>query len=121
MTAPGHTTPLAMGLISVASFIGSFGAVFLKAGAARLHDGWRYLFLNPKLILGVVLFCASSLFYIVAMRQGELSVLYPLVSLSYIWALIWSRLFFKERLTRDKFAGLMLILIGIVFIGLGKG
>lgn len=130
MTAPGllltvaqpaRTTTLAMGLICVSSFIGSFGAVFLKAGAARLHDGWRYLFLNPKLVLGVILFAASSLFYVIAMRQGELSVLYPLVSLSYIWALIWSRLFFNERLTRNKFAGLALILLGIVFIGIGRG
>jgi len=31
---------------------------------------------------------------------GELSVLYPMVALGYVWTLIWSRLFFAERITR---------------------
>jgi uncharacterized membrane protein len=115
-----HTTVMAIVLVSIASFIGSLGALFLKAGAGRLHEGWIYLVLNPRLILGVVLFCGSSLFYILAVRQGELSILYPLVSLSYIWAVLWSRLFLGERLNRAKTLGLLLILCGIVFIGIGK-
>ena len=47
-------------------------------------------------------------------------MLYPLVSLSYIWALLWSRLFFKEPFTKRKFCGLGLIVLGIVFVGLGN-
>ena len=114
-------TPLrSMLLIFAASFIGSFGALFLKAGAAKLHGGLRYLFFNAKLALGVALFMGSSLLYVLGLKQGELSVLYPLVSLSYIWALLWSRLFLKEPFTRHKFYGLALILVGIVFIGIGK-
>lgn len=119
--AVAQSTPAqSIALVFIASFIGSFGALFLKAGAGRLHDGLRYLVLNPKLILGVVLFVASSIAYVVGIRKGELSVLYPLVSLSYIWALLWSRLFLKEPLTRNKFYGLGLIVLGIVFIGLAK-
>ncbi len=108
-------------LVGIASFIGSFGALFLKAGAAKLHGGVRYLVFNPKLLLGVALFCASSLAYVVGVRRGELSVLYPLVSLSYIWTMVWSVMFLKERMTKNKFLGLGLIVAGIVFIGLGKG
>jgi drug/metabolite transporter (DMT)-like permease len=47
-------------------------------------------------------------------------VLYPLVSLGYIWTLLWSNLFFKEPLTRHKFLGLFLILVGVSFIGIGN-
>jgi drug/metabolite transporter (DMT)-like permease len=46
-------------------------------------------------------------------------VLYPLVSLGYVWTLIWSRLFFGEPVTRNKLAGLSLILLGILLVGLG--
>lgn len=108
-------------LVALASFIGSFGALFLKAGAAKVKLGKRYLFLNSRLALGVALFCASSLAYVVGLRQGEISVLYPLVSLSYIWTMLWSWLFLKERMTRNKFLGIGLIVVGIVFIGIGKG
>jgi drug/metabolite transporter (DMT)-like permease len=42
-----------------------------------------------------------------------------LVSLGYIWTLLWARLFFKESFTPQKFAGLALILAGVVLVGLG--
>lgn len=116
MKTPVHS----MLLVFVASFIGSFGAVFLKAGAGRLHGGIRHLVFNPRLILGVALFLLSSYFFVLGVKQGELSVLYPLVSLSYIWALLWSRIFFNEPVTRNKFYALILILVGIAFVGMGN-
>jgi drug/metabolite transporter (DMT)-like permease len=106
-------------LVFIASVIGSFGAVFLKLGAARL-DGTVLSFLNSRLALGVALFLGSSVFYSLGIRGGQLSVLYPMVSLGYIWTLLWSKLFFNEPLTRTKFAGLGLILLGVFFVGLGS-
>ncbi|MGH9661177.1 MAG: EamA family transporter [Bryobacteraceae bacterium] len=113
-------TPLSsMLLVLVASFIGSFGAVFLKAGSAELRHRLRNI-INPRLAAGVAMYLFSTLFFIVAIRNGELTVLYPLVSLGYVWTLLWSRLFFKEPFTRGKFYGLALILVGVFFIGLGN-
>jgi drug/metabolite transporter (DMT)-like permease len=43
-----------------------------------------------------------------------------MVSLGYIWTLLWSKLFFNEPLTRNKFFGLGLILLGVFFVGLGS-
>ena len=43
-----------------------------------------------------------------------------MVSLGYIWTLLWSRLFFNEPFTRGKFLGLGLILVGVFFVGLGS-
>jgi drug/metabolite transporter (DMT)-like permease len=121
MTAQASATPFqSMVLVGIASFVGSFGALYLKAGAAKLNLGLRYLILNGRLLLGVTLFVTSSLAYVVGIRHGELSVLYPLVSLGYIWTLLWSALFLKERITRNKLFGLLLIVLGIVLIGFGK-
>lgn len=106
-------------LVLVASFIGSFGAVFLKSGSEKLRIGLRH-FINPRLAAGVAMYLISTVFFIVAIRDGELTVLYPLVSLGYVWTLLWSRLFFKEPFTRFKFVGLALILTGVFFIGLGN-
>ena len=106
-------------LVFAASVIGSFGAVFLKMGAARL-DGSILSFVNSRLLLGVTLFLGSSVFYAFGIRGGQLSVLYPMVSLGYIWTLLWSRLFFNEPFTRNKFVGLGLILLGVFCVGLGS-
>jgi multidrug transporter EmrE-like cation transporter len=106
-------------LVLVASLFGSFGAVFLKLGAARLKNGFWHV-LNVPLGVGVALFLGSSYFFVLGIRHGELSVLYPMVSLGYIWTLVWSRVFFKEAFTRQKFMGLGLILLGVFFVGLGS-
>jgi multidrug transporter EmrE-like cation transporter len=109
-----------MAMVLAASFIGSFGAVFLKAGAERLHRNPITLLMNWRLAIGVAFFMGSSLLYPKGIKQGELTVLYPMVSLGYVWTLLWSRLFFGEPFTRGKFAGLGLILLGIVFLAFGN-
>jgi len=109
-----------MALVVGASFFGSFGAVFLKSGSEQLRHGLRYM-LNWKLGLGVLLFVLSSLFFVRGIKHGEISVLYPMASLGYIWTLVWSRLVFGERFTKAKLAGLGLIILGVCFVGMGNG
>ncbi len=113
------TTPLSsILLVLLASFIGSFGAVFLKLGSQHLHKGIRGA-LNWQLAAGIALFLGSSVPFIMALKHGELSVLYPMVSLSYVWTMVWSRLLFKENVNRTKVGALALILAGIVCIAAG--
>jgi drug/metabolite transporter (DMT)-like permease len=106
-------------LVFLAGVVGSFGALFLKMGAVRL-DGGLLSFLNRRLIFGVALYLGSSVIYIAGLRGGQLSVLYPMVSLGYIWTILWARLFFQEAFTKRKMAGLALILLGVALVGLGE-
>ena len=105
-------------LVLLASFIGSFGAVFLKLGSQHLSRGIRGA-LNWQLAAGIALFLGSSVPFIIALKHGELSVLYPMVSLGYVWTMVWSRILFKEPVTGAKVGALALILAGITCIGLG--
>ena len=114
-------TPLSsMLLVFVAAFLGSFGAVFLKAGAGRLHRRITTLLFNWRLALGVVFYVLSSFFFVLGVREGELTILYPMVSLGYVWTLVWSRLFFREAITPNKFLGIGLVLAGVVLLSLGN-
>ncbi len=106
-------------LVLLASFIGSFGAVLLKAGASRLHRDFKSLIFNYRLAGGAALFIGSSYFFVLGVRYGELTVLYPLNAVGYVWTLLWSRLFFGEPFTKFKFIGLALILSGIVILFAG--
>jgi multidrug transporter EmrE-like cation transporter len=52
-------------------------------------------------------------------RHGELSVLYPMVSVGYVCTMFWSRLFFGEPITMPKLGALAVIVAGIVCINIG--
>ena len=108
-----------MALVFMASVVGSFGAVFLKLGAARITRS-VLSFVNSRVVLGIALYLGSSVFYALGIRGGQLSVLYPMVSLGYIWTILWSKLFFHEPFTRQKVFGLALILLGVIFVGVGS-
>lgn len=112
------TPPSSIALVTFGSFIGSFAALGLKAGSARLKN-LRSLFTNWPLMAGIAGYLLSSVFFIIGLKNGELSILFPMVSTGYIWTMIWARLFFKEPFTRGKFVGLALILAGCVLLGLG--
>jgi multidrug transporter EmrE-like cation transporter len=115
------TTPVSsILLVILSSFIGSFGAVFLKVGATRLHFEWKTVIYNWPLALGIVLFLCSSVFFIMGVRHGELTILYPMVSIGYVCTMVWSRIFFGEPFTRNKFLGLGMIMLGIACLNLGN-
>lgn len=115
------TTPVSsMVLILVGSLIGSVGAIFLKQGAHEVNRDWKSIAFNWRLAMGIGTYLASSVLFVKGMSNGELSVLFPLVSVGYVCTLIWSRVFFDEAITKVKLAGVGLILIGIACLGLGS-
>lgn len=114
------TPPSSILFILLSSFIGSFGAVFLKLGAERLKGNLASLVKNYWLAIGICLYLLSSVFFVMGVAQGELTILYPMVSLGYIWTIIWARIFFKEPFTTSKIGGLVMIVGGVALINLGN-
>lgn len=109
----------AVGLILFSAFIGSFGSVFFKKGADKLSLSLSGLARNWALPVGLIFYLSSAALFIFALRGGELSVLYPLVSLTYVWVCFWSIWFLGESMNRFKWLGIFFIVVGVGFIGLG--
>ena len=114
------TSLFAVILVFVATLIGAFGALYLKYGADKLTRTNKLTFINKRLIFGVVLYGLSSVFFLIALKNGELSVLYPLTSLSYIWISLLSIRLLNEKMNFYKWMGVASILAGVSFIGLGS-
>ena len=114
------TTPLwAIGLVVIASVFGSAGTLFLKLGANNIKKSIRSVVLNKDLIFGVLLYGLSAIFFLAGLKYGELSIIYPMSSLSYVFGALFSVQFLKEKMNSWKYAGMALILLGAFFIGLG--
>ena len=66
------------------------------------------------------LYIIAIFIFVFALKGGELTVLYPLSSLGYIWASLSSVKFLGERMSAFKWTGIFLIIIGITLIGIGS-
>lgn len=106
-------------LVLIAAVIGAVGAVLLKKGSQRLRFKFWSLIKNYYLVLGFLLYGISTVPFILALKWGELSILYPTVATVYIWIAIFSIKFLGEKMNKWKWLGIALIIIGVTFIGLG--
>ena len=109
----------AIATVLFATIIGSFGALYFKIGSETISIDIKKLAKNYNLILGFLLYGISAIFFIIALRGGELSVLYPLGAASYIWVCILSIKFLNEKINILKWLGIITIVIGVTFIGFG--
>jgi len=66
---------------------------------------------------GFVIYAAGALSMIFAYRYGELSVLQPINSMSYVFSTIAAILILHEQVTLINMAGILLIVIGVIVIG----
>lgn len=103
-------------LMVVATLLGAFGSLYLKIGSKHLEGGIKNLIFNKTLIVGVTLFTVSAVLVIIALKFGELSKIFPMTALTYVWVAALSSKFLKEKMTREKLAAFVLIIIGIFFV-----
>jgi len=100
------------------TLIGAFGAFFFKRSTEQTSSFWQ-LFRIPNFYYGAGLYVTSALLNVVLLRFMDYTILYPMTAVTYIWALIISSLFLREKITKSKIAGVLLICVG-VFILCGR-
>lgn len=105
---------LYFGLLLVMTAIGSLASLFLKKASGA--DGIVSLLKNGNLYIGGCLYLASAVINIVVLRHLEYSVVLPLTSITYIWTMVLSYMILKEKITKRKIAGVLLIIVGSVII-----
>ncbi|WP_394218165.1 EamA family transporter [Halobacillus trueperi] len=75
--------------------------------------------LNIYLFIGFFLYGLGAVLMIVSFRFGSLSVLHPLLSIGYVFALFLGAVVLQEVITTSNIIGTSLIMIGAALIGGG--
>ena len=108
-------------LTALAAFIGSIGQLEFKRGADNLQFDIKLLLTNYHLIIAVAVYALSTVLYVYALSKGQLSILYPIIATSYIWTLMFSKIFLKEQISLTGWAGVFFILLGVTLIATQAG
>ncbi|NUN01165.1 MAG: EamA family transporter, partial [Bryobacteraceae bacterium] len=72
---------------------------------------------NAPLLAGLSLYGISTLLLVLALREGELSLLYPVISLTYAWVTVLSVFWLGETLNVFKVVGILIIVSGVAMLG----
>jgi multidrug transporter EmrE-like cation transporter len=142
-TAVPHTlNKQSVALVFCCTLLGAGAQVFMKMGAANLSEkaepgitaatfvnaakslDFHFYFeqvmrivTNVPLFAGYALYGISTMLLVMALRKAQLSILYPIISLTYVWVAILSVVIFHESMNGFKLAGLITVIAGVAVLG----
>jgi len=106
-------------LVATAQYLIKLGANHLShAGLVATMIG---IFTIPQLFAGYCIYAVFTVLFVYALRHGELSILYPLIALGYVWVTITAVVAFHESMNPMKVTGLAVIVAGVAVLGWGGG
>lgn len=104
---------LAVILVLVGGFYGALSPIYVKKGLTDLR---QRKFKN--LLIGAFIFGTGLLPLILAMKYSDLSFLYPLTGLSYVWTAMYSAYFLGENINTYTWIGIAFTVSGVLLIGI---
>ncbi|PKQ38011.1 MAG: multidrug resistance protein [Actinobacteria bacterium HGW-Actinobacteria-1] len=120
--------PLILGTVSFVVC----GQLLLKTGMRRVGviDGERLrsplrlvvdVVRTPAVVLGLGIYGASALAWIVVLSRTELSFAYPFLSLAYVIVTVAAMVLLGERFSARQWAGLVAVVAGVLLVALSAG
>ena len=113
-------------LLMIAMCLTVTGELLLKSGMNRhgelnvslstLVPTAVKLFSSPFVLGGFVFVFSGALFWLAVLSRWQLSLAYPLLSISYIIGIIASVLILKEKVNAVQIVGVFVIIIGVFLI-----
>jgi len=110
-------------LVVCCTIIGAAAQVLIKKGASALGANPTMvqtalaMVLTPALFAGYSMYGISTILLVLALRHGQLSLLYPVFAMTYVWVTILSVVVFHESMNPYKLAGIVTIVAGIAVLG----
>jgi multidrug transporter EmrE-like cation transporter len=113
-------------LVLCCTLLGAAAQVLIKSGAGGIGANPTIvataigILKTPALFAGYSLYGVSTVLLVLALRKGQLSLLYPVIALTYVWVTILSVVVFHESMNVFKLAGVTVIVAGVAVLGMGE-
>lgn len=116
-----HQQRKSFALLLICTVLGAGAQILFKTAgnAMGASPSLIEVITSVPLVSGYALYGLSLVLLSYALRHDELSSLYPLISLTYVWVLVLSVFLFNEPLSFPKVVGVLTIMAGVVVISRG--
>ena len=109
-------------LVFGCTVFGAAAQVLIKMSAGSLRIDTPATLISSllhswMLLAGFSLYGGSTVLLVLALRHGHLSLLYPVISLTFVWVTILSVAIFHDSMNGLKLAGIAIIVGGVAILG----
>ncbi|WP_445114940.1 EamA family transporter [Acinetobacter sp. WZC-1] len=117
-----NTLVLSVWALTIA--IDTVGQLAFKAAAfeSRTNQGlahWKFIVQRPWLWLGIICYIVEFVVWLAFLSLVPLSIGVMLGCINIVVIMFAGRMFFKEKLTRNRLVGIALIALGVAIVGIG--
>ena len=107
--------------VAVCTLLGAIAQLLIKVGMGPAHfvPTVMGLVTDLPLVAGYACYGLFTVAMVLALREGELSMMYPIISLTYVWVTLLSYLVLKEQPNFYKNVGIVTIVVGVAVLGRG--
>lgn len=107
-------------LIMLNTFLLASGQLFMKLGVTKVgsvgfHNILSILF-SPYILLGLTSSVAATLLWLYILSKGNLSFVYPLTSLSFIFTALLAKFVLHENISATGWIGIFVICFGVFLV-----
>ncbi len=106
----------------IAAIIVSLSQILFKKGMTdkkvKPSNLLKIIIKSKIILIGIAGYLTSLSVYLFALNNAPLSIVYPIFASSFIFVVFFSVLFLKEKISKYRFIGILLIFIGIVTVAL---
>jgi multidrug transporter EmrE-like cation transporter len=106
-------------LVFTCTIFGAAAQILMKTGMGHFVLDPIAIVTNIPLMTGYVLYGINTLMLVLALREGELSMLYPIIALTYVWVTLLSYTILHEPPNIFKNIGIAVIVLGVAVLGRG--
>jgi uncharacterized membrane protein len=104
-------------LVFACTILGSAAQLLIKTGMSHFSPHALALLTNMPLIAGYTLYGINTLMMVLALKNGEMSLLYPIIALTYVWTTLLSYTVLGESPNFYKDVGIITIVAGVAVMG----
>lgn len=95
-------------------FISAFSQVLLKKSALKTYNSFIKEYINFYVVPAYAIYFLAVFLDLLALRKVPVSFVPVAEASSYVFVLLFGKIFFKERFSKRKIIAMILIMAGIV-------
>jgi drug/metabolite transporter (DMT)-like permease len=101
-------------------FFGAIAALIFKKSSSKIKistiketiiSTWK-----SKILIGIIIYGITAIFSIYLLSKLDVTLFYPLTSITYIFSFILAKKYLNEEITKFKILGIILIILGVILV-----